>query len=78
MHPAEDKTVTQRSRYINITDHWLRNLDRNDPILIEYCPTRNMFEDTMTKPLGRVKFARFRQLLGIVGLLEPVCALCAG
>ena len=77
---TENEAVTQRSRHINVKYHWLRDLVRDGSIVIEYCPTSHMVAYTLTKALGRVKFDRFRQLLGIqrVGVLEPVCAMCAG
>jgi hypothetical protein len=55
----------QRSKHIDIQYHHVRDLEEKGRINVSYIPTVDMVADGMTKPLQRIAFNRFRDLLGI-------------
>ncbi|KAJ2918787.1 hypothetical protein MD484_g1572, partial [Candolleomyces efflorescens] len=61
-----------RTKHIDIHFHFIRQIITSRDIRLVYCPTDEMVADTMTKPLGRVKFVKFRKMMGIVGPDEVI------
>jgi hypothetical protein len=59
--------LNERSKYIDICYHFVRDLARNGCLQVSYVPTANMVADGMTKPLQRIAFERFKIQLDIVG-----------
>ena len=57
----------ERSKHIDIQYHYIRDLEARKRIEISYIPTTDMIADGMTKPLGRVAFQRFKELMGMAG-----------
>jgi hypothetical protein len=55
----------ERSKHIDIQYHYIRDLEEKGRINVSYIPTTDMVADGLTKPLKRVAFGRFRELLGI-------------
>ena len=55
----------ERSKHIDIQYHYIRDLEEKGRINVSYIPTTDMVADGLTKPLGRMAFGRFRELLGI-------------
>ena len=45
--------------------HFTRERVVSNELLVIHCPTDEMVADVMTKGLGRVKFERFRELMGV-------------
>ena len=62
---AEKDAAHTRSKHIDIKHHFIREKIANKIIKLEYCPTDNMIADTLTKPLSREKFEKFRLDLGL-------------
>jgi hypothetical protein len=58
--------LNDRSKYIDICHHFVRDLERNRRLQVSYVPTADMVADGMTKPLQRIAFERFKDQLGIV------------
>lgn len=56
---------SNRTKHISVRYHFIRDLVKKNEISIDYCPSDDMIADTLTKPLSRVKFQKFRDLLGI-------------
>ena len=46
----------QRMKHIDIQYHYVRELVETGAIAIEYCPTRLMLADILTKPLSKTVF----------------------
>ena len=46
----------QRTKHIDIQYHYVRELVETGAIAIEYCPTRLMLADILTKPLSKTVF----------------------
>jgi hypothetical protein len=58
--------LDERSKHIDICDHFIRDLVEKEIVEVEYVPTVEMVADGMTKPLGRFAFDRFKSQLGLV------------
>uniref|UniRef100_A0A5S6QQU2 Integrase catalytic domain-containing protein n=1 Tax=Trichuris muris TaxID=70415 RepID=A0A5S6QQU2_TRIMR len=54
-----------RTKHIDVRHHQLRSLREQGIISIEYCPTENMTADIFTKPLGKERFRKFVEQLGL-------------
>lgn len=63
---VENGKVGRRSKHIDTRFHFVRELHEQGTITLEYCPTENMIADILKKPLGAVKMANFRQLMGLL------------
>ncbi|KAI0992387.1 hypothetical protein K3495_g15798, partial [Podosphaera aphanis] len=55
-----------RSKHIDVSYHFIRDLAEKRMLQITYVPTTEMIADGMTKPLARMTFERFKRLLGLV------------
>jgi len=56
----------KRSKYIDISYHFIRDLAEKKRLIITYIPTGEMIADGMTKPLARVAYERFQNQLGLI------------
>ena len=56
----------ERTKHIDIAHHFVRERVSSNEITVGYCPTQDMVADVMTKAVPRVKFEKFRSLLGVV------------
>ena len=52
-----------RAKHIGIKFHFIREKIKNCEIKLEYCPSEDMIADMLTKPLGKIKYKRFRDLM---------------
>lgn len=57
--------IHDRSKHIDICYHHIRGLVQKGKLSIKYTPTAEMPADGFTKPLKRVAFEKFKNLLGI-------------
>ena len=53
------------SRHVGVHYAWLRDMGQKEEISVAQIETGKMVADTFTKPLGRLKFKRFAQDLGM-------------
>jgi hypothetical protein len=60
---ARAERVTKRSKHIDVHYHWLREAVRDLLINITHWPTSRQIADLLTKPLGRIQFAKLRSPL---------------
>jgi hypothetical protein len=56
----------ERSKHIDICYHYVRDLAEKERLQVNFISTNDMVADGMTKPLQRVKFERFKDLMGMV------------
>ena len=56
----------QRTKHIDVAHHFIREKVASNELSVVYCPTEEMLADAMTKGLGRVKFEKFRGMMGVV------------
>jgi hypothetical protein len=62
---AKNPHLHERSKHIDICYHFIRDLTEKEKINVKYIPTGEMAADGMTKPLQRVAFERFKEMLGV-------------
>lgn len=62
---SKDSTFHARTKHIDVQFHFVRQTVSTSQSKIKYCPTDDMIADALTKPLKRVKLARFRALMGL-------------
>ena len=55
-----------RTKHIDIRYHYIREKIESKEVKLKYCPTEDMIADVFTKPLGKTKFQRFRDQMGIL------------
>lgn len=55
----------ERSKHIDICYHFIRDLTEKEKVVTSYINTSDMVADGMTKPLARVAFERFKDMLGL-------------
>ena len=61
-----DPRFHSRTKHIDVQWHFVREQVEKKAVSFDYCPTNNMAADGLTKPLDRLKFARFIDLMGMV------------
>ena len=54
-----------KSKHIEIKYHFVRKLVENETIKLEYCSTKEMIADILTKGLNREQFCYLRRKAGI-------------
>ena len=59
-----------RSKHISIKYHFIRDQVNEGIVKLEYCPTKEMVADMMTKGLPKEQFVKLRSLAGVTTLLE--------
>ena len=62
---SKDSTFHGCTKHIDVHFHFVRQTVSQDHIELQYCPTNDMIADIFTKPLARLKFEKFRSLLGV-------------
>ena len=63
---VKNPQLHERSKHIDISHHYIRDLAEKGRLEITYIPTVDMIADGMTKPLPRVAHEKFRRQLGLV------------
>jgi hypothetical protein len=63
---VQNPHLHERSKHIDICYHFIRDLEEKGRLDVSFVPTTEMVADGMTKPLGRVVFERFKNMLGVV------------
>lgn len=64
---AKNPEFHKRTKHVEVKYHFVREKYQEGSICVEHVSTEDMVADIMIKPLGRQKFERFRQRLGLVG-----------
>ena len=54
---------SKRTRHMNIRYFFVADCQARNQVIITYCPTDDMIGDFFTKPLGGIKFRRFRNII---------------
>ena len=54
-----------RTKHIELQHHFIRELFQKQEIELIYCSTEEQVADIFTKALAKIKFCKFREMLGI-------------
>ena len=60
-HPEHQSTM----KHVHRAYHWIRSCVEGGEIMVSHVPGAENPADIFTKPLGRLKFAKFRDMLGL-------------
>jgi hypothetical protein len=52
-------------KHVNRSYHWIQEKVADREIKVQHVPGTNNPADIFTKPLGHIKFTRFREMLGL-------------
>jgi hypothetical protein len=63
---SEHPMFHERSKHIEIKYYFIRDKVQEGEVKLQYIPTNEQTIDILTKPLSRIKFAYFREKMGIV------------
>jgi hypothetical protein len=67
---AKNPQFHDKTKHIDIQQHWIREVLEAKKITLEYVPTAEQITDIFTKPLARDAFEKFRWALGLRKDLE--------
>jgi ribosome maturation protein Sdo1 len=67
---VKKKRIDGRTKHVEIKTHYISDMIKEGKIDIQYLKSENQLADTLTKPLGKIKFQKFRKGLGVVDLSE--------
>jgi len=62
-HPEHQSTM----KHVHRAYHWIRDHVDHSLIVVSHVPGDLNLADIFTKPLGKIKFVRFRKMLGLHG-----------
>nr|KYP39834.1 Copia protein [Cajanus cajan] len=62
---AKNPVHHQRTKYIAIKYHFIKEAETTKQIQLEYCSTEYQVADIFTKALPRAKFEQLRTMLGV-------------
>ena len=62
---TEKIAVHPQTKYIKIQYHYAREQQSRGLIYVKYLPTDDISADRLTKPLNKVKYKKFKDLIGI-------------
>ena len=63
---SENPVFHDRSKHIDMKYHYIRDIIQKGFVKLQYISIDEQVADIFTKPLTRVKFAYFRERLGVV------------
>lgn len=62
---VKNNQVSPRLKHVDVSYHYIRELQRDGKINVTYVPTDQMVADGLTKPLAKLKFQQFLAMLGM-------------
>lgn len=69
---AQTERVNPRTKHIDVKHHFLRDLQEQGLIELNYCPTEDMTADILTKPLVRERHWRLTSKMGLTEETQSV------
>ena len=69
---AKNSQYHGRAKHIDIKFHYIREQVEKKAIQLEYCESKNMVADMLTKALLSSQFVKLREMLGVREIIEQV------
>ena len=69
---AKDNKFHSRTKHIDLRYHFIQEAVQDRKIMVSYIPTDENVSDVLTKPLAKLKFHCFIQMLGLRDLEEDL------
>jgi hypothetical protein len=69
---SEHPVFHERSKHIEIKYYFIQDKVQEGEVKLQYIPTYEQIADILTNPLSRIKFAYFRDKLGILEITPLV------
>ena len=65
---AKNPVLHDRSKYIDVKFHFLRDCVDGGQIVIEFVETGRQLVDVLTKPSGRLRLMELKEMIGMEGV----------
>ena len=65
---AKNPVLHDRSKHIDMKFHFLRDYVDGGQIVIEFVKTGRQLADVLTKPLGRLRLTKLKEMIGMEGV----------
>ena len=65
IHLAKCSGIKNRTKHIDVSYHFIKDLVRDKSVYLKYCPSAEMTADALTKPLGNILFLKHRAAMGL-------------
>ena len=63
---SKNPVVHDKSKHIEIKFHYIRDMVQRGAVELQYVAAEEQIADVLTKPLARVKFEYFIEILGVI------------
>ena len=71
MKLSENPVFHDKLKHIEIKFHYIRDMVQRGVVKLQYMASKEEIADVFTKPLVRVKFEYFREILGVIQMEIP-------
>ena len=68
---SENPAFHDKLKHIKIKHHYIKDMMQRGAVKLQYVATEEQIADVLTKPLARVKFECFREILGVIQIEIP-------
>ena len=62
---THNPVLHSRTKHIDIRYHYIRETVAEGTVVLQYCPTKDMMADILTKPMGKGRFEILKGKLGL-------------
>ena len=70
IHLAKCSGIKNRTKHIDVSYHFIKDLVRDKLVYLKYCPSEEMTADALTKPLGNILFLKHRLGMGLGSMIS--------
>ena len=66
MKLSKNPVFHNKSKHIEIKFHYIRYMVQRGAVKLQYVEMYEQIDDVLTKPLAKMKFEYFREILGVI------------